>query len=118
MALCLQYFRCWVIFVLSNSPLQKLHIPIEITFVAGVFAILYSSTPLSPHLLEFVTQCLIHYTTPWFLSFKVTVAAKPSSTLAVDRDLKYARNGGDSAWNDSQQGPRVVQASLSPGYLY
>src|SRR5437870_3618391 len=37
--LCLQCLRCWVIFALSNSPLQKLHTPFVVTLVFGFVAI-------------------------------------------------------------------------------
>src|SRR5258708_24479673 len=60
-------------------------------------AITFQYQRRSPYLLEFVTQCLIHYTTPWFLSFKVTVAAKPSSLLPFDRNRYYARIGSNNA---------------------
>src|SRR5438874_2719040 len=37
--LCLQYFKCWVIFDLSNSPLQKSQLPFDVSLVAAFFAI-------------------------------------------------------------------------------
>jgi len=37
--LCLQYFRCWVILLLSTSLWQKLHLPPEVIFVDVAFAI-------------------------------------------------------------------------------
>ena len=40
-ALCLQYFKCWVIFAFSNSTLQKLHTPFETSLVAVLFVILF-----------------------------------------------------------------------------
>lgn len=38
-ALCLQYLRCCVIFLLSISSLQKLHVPLEVAPVTACFGI-------------------------------------------------------------------------------
>src|SRR6266566_6535650 len=72
-ALCLQYFKCWVIFAFSNSPLQKLHTPFETSLVAALFAISFSSqthpgrSVFQKFLLPHLSCCNKLITSMWFI---------------------------------------------------